>query len=81
MPRVKIKRHDYMVKDFSKWLIGEQKVNGYTQADLAEMLGCSQQTISRKIRTGDFNVKELIILFEKFGTRPEEVGKVLINGH
>lgn len=77
MPRVRIKKKDYAINDFRKWLIGEMAVQNIRQKDLAEWLGMSQQAVSIKIQKSDFSLKELIILFDRLQTDKEQIGNLL----
>lgn len=76
MPRVAIKKNDYIIKDFRRWLIGELKVQGLRQADMAQWLGISQQAVSAKLKSGNFDMKELLIIFEKLNTDSETVRNI-----
>lgn len=76
MPRVAIKKNDYIIKDFRRWLIGELKVQGLRQADMAQWLGISQQAVSAKLKSGKFDMKELLIIFEKLNTDSETVRNI-----
>lgn len=77
MPRVSIKKKDYKVTDFKRWLIGEMGVRGIRQKDIGEWLGISQPAVCNKMKKGEFSLKELITIFEKFGTSEEQIGKLL----
>lgn len=76
MPRVAIKKKDYIVTDFLKWLRGEMAVRGIKQSDIAEWLGVSQQAVSIRVRRGTFSLKELLIIFENLGTSKEKIGEL-----
>lgn len=77
MPRIASKKKEYAVVDFRKWLYGELKTKGIRQADVAEWFGISQQATSVKIRTGNFDLMELLTIFEKLETDSEQIGKLL----
>lgn len=77
MPRIHQKKREYLLTDFRKWLIGELKVRGIKQSEVAKWYGITQQSVSRKIKDGDFNVPELIVLFDELGTEPEQIGKLM----
>lgn len=77
MPRITAKKKDYKLTDFRKWLVGELNVQEIKQAEIAELFGITQQAVSHKIKTGNFTLKELFILFEKLQTSEEEIGKLL----
>ena len=77
MPRVTIKRKDYKLTDFRRWLVGEIKVQGFRQSDVADWLGITQQAVSQKLKLGNFTLKELLIIFEKLKTDADQIGKLL----
>lgn len=77
MPRVSIKKKDYKVVDFRKWLIGELAEKKIKQKDLAELFRVTQPAISQKIQKCDWNVKELVILFDYLGTEETKIGSLL----
>lgn len=76
MPRVAIKKNDYIIKDFRRWLIGELKIQGLRQSDMAQWFGISQQAVSVKLKSGNFDMKELLIIFEKLNTDSETVRNI-----
>ena len=77
MPRVRIKKKDYIITDFRKWLVGEMAVQGIRQKDVAEWPGVSQPAVSNKIKNGEFTLKELLTIFERFQVTEEQIGKLL----
>lgn len=77
MPRVRIKKKEYAVSDFKKWLIGEMAMQNIRQKDMAEWLGMTQQAVSLKIQKSDFSLKELIVIFDKLQTDKEQIGNLL----
>ena len=48
MPRVTIKKKEYKVSDFSKWIVGKMYEQGLTQADLAKMIGITQPSFCNR---------------------------------
>jgi len=58
-------------------LVGEIKVQGFRQSDVADWLGITQQAVSQKLKLGNFTLKELLIIFEKLKTDAEQIGKLL----
>lgn len=77
MPRVSIKKEQYKLNDFCKWLKCELVVNDFTQSDVATWLGISQQAVSTKLKNGSFDVRELIFIFEHLKSDPQKVGEQL----
>lgn len=77
MPRVRYYRKEYAVSDFCKWLNGQLKMNGYKQADVADWLEITQQAVSKKMRSGNFDLKELITIFAQLDTDQTEIGRIL----
>jgi len=77
MPRVSIKKKDYILTDFRRWLIGEMAVQEVKQRDVAEWLNISQPAVSIKIKKSEFTLKELLTIFEKLHTGPDMIAKLL----
>lgn len=77
MPRVAIKKKDYMASDMAKWLVGKMYENGLRQQDLAKMIGISQPAFSVRLKNGEFSYRELITLFENLKVTDEEVLKIM----
>ncbi|MCM1192920.1 MAG: hypothetical protein NC123_15570 [Butyrivibrio sp.] len=77
MPRVPLKKKEYMAADFAKWLIGEMRSRGLTQADMGELLGITQQAFNSRLTTHKFDIKEAIIIFHEWDTPPEKISQLL----
>lgn len=77
MPRVTIKRKEYMITDFRRWLIGEMTIQGIKQREIAEWLKITQPAVSVKIKNSEFTLKELLTIFEKLHADPETIAKLL----
>ena len=77
MPRVHLKKKDYKVNDFCKWLKGKLASEGISQTELAEVINLTQPTISYKIKTGQFDLKEIITIFDFLKATDEEIIKAV----
>lgn len=77
MPRVAIKKKDYMIADFTKWVVGEMHTRGLRQEDMGQLLGISQQAFAKRVKTKRFNVGEAMVLFHEFDTPVEKIGQLL----
>lgn len=77
MPRIRAKKREYAVKDFRMWLKSEMAVKEIRQNDMAKWLSLSQPTVSYKIKNSAFDLKELLIIFEKLDTPGEKIGQLL----
>lgn len=77
MPRIAIKRKDYMVKDLSKWIVGQMFVNNISQRVLAEKLSITQQAFSKKLKEGKFTYKDFLTIIEFFKPDDQELLKLV----
>lgn len=77
MPRVSIKAEEYAMTDFRRWLVGELKIQGITQNDIAGWIGVEQSAVSRKIKNCTFKLDELMKIFKHLNTSEEQIGKLL----
>lgn len=73
MPRVAIKKKDYMATDLSKWIVGKMYELGLRQTDVAQLLGISQPAFCQRLRAGFFTYKQLLVILEKLGATDEEI--------
>lgn len=75
MPRVREKNAmiGYKEKDLSAYVIGQMRINEINQIKLAKLLGCSQQTLSYKLKNYNFTFKDLLIIFDTFHTPSETI--------
>ena len=81
MPRVDIKKKDYMVEDLAGWIAGRMHSKGFTQEYVAKELGISQVALSsrlnpKKYKSGiikdPFSYGNLLILFKLLDVTDEE---------
>lgn len=86
MPRVAIKKKEYKILDLKGWIVGQMKVKGLNQSDLAEALGLSQPRVSvmlkipkrgEKIPIDVFSYGDLLTLCELFRVSDEEKQRLL----
>ena len=63
MPKAYITEQEKLNKDLSAWLIGNMRVRGLRQADVARALGISQQALSSKLKRAAFRFDDLVCLF------------------
>lgn len=77
MPRVHLKRKEYAVKDFVGWVLMTGKELGLKKQDIAEKLNISSQSLSYKLNTGKFDIKEVLTLFETLEAEDEEILKLM----
>lgn len=77
MPRVTLKRKDYKVSDFTKWLKAKMRYEGITQIQLADKLNITQPALSQKMVSGAFTLKDLITIFEVTRAEENEIARLL----
>ena len=73
MPRVTIKKKEYKVSDFSKWIVGKMYEKELTQADLAKMIGITQPAFSNRLKKGLFSYSDMLILFKELKVSDSEI--------
>ena len=86
MPRVKVKKKEYMVRDLAGWVAGKMHTCGLKQEDVAKELGISQQAFSnrlnpKKYRSGaikdPFSYGDMLTLCKLFDVGADEKEKLL----
>lgn len=86
MPRVAIKKKDYMIKDLAGWISGRMHVKGLKQEEVARELGITQQAISNYLNPkmydsgqvkDPFSYGKLLTLFKLLDATDEEKQRLL----
>ena len=87
MPRVELKKKEYMVSDLPGWIIGRMHVLKLRQVDVARELGISQSALShrldpKKAKKGEkpedpFKYGDLLTLFKVLEATDEEKVRLL----
>ena len=77
-----IKKRDYLITDFARWLVGKMREKRLYQADIGEILGVSQQSVSRRVSEGIeekdvFRQGEMITLFKELEATDEEILRLM----
>lgn len=73
VPRVRIKRKDYKISDFSKWIAGKMLENGMNQTEMGALIGISQPAFQNRLKKGLFSYDDVLTLFEKLKATDEEI--------
>lgn len=84
MPRVTLKKKDYMVEDFPGWISGRMHKLGIRQTALAQNLGISQPCLSKRLSPPRgkkaerkeidlFSYGDLLTLFKELEATDEEI--------
>lgn len=86
MPRVALsfeQRKAHKLKDIKGEIAKQMKLSGKTQKDIGDALGLSQSMVSKMLKTKGENVipdpftcGDLIVLFELFGMKDEEIVRI-----
>lgn len=77
MPRVAIKKKEYKVSDFSKWIVTKMYEHHLKQSDLAELIGISQPAFCNRLKKGLFSYSEILTLLEKLSATDEEILRLM----
>lgn len=73
MPRVHLKKKEYVAKDLCACIIGKMHMQGMLQKDMGDLLGITQQAFGRKLRKCQFSYLELLEVFKKLDFSDEEI--------
>lgn len=77
MPRVRIKKKEYMVNDLVKWINHRRADLNLRQNDLAKLLGISQPALSNRLEKGLFDYTDMIKIFKVLNATDEEILKLM----
>lgn len=77
MPRVRIKKKEYMVSDLVKWINRRRADLNLRQNDLAKLLGISQPALSNRLEKGLFDYTDMIKIFKVLNATDEEILKLM----
>lgn len=77
MPRVRIKKKEYMVNDLVKWINHRRADLNLRQSDLAELLGISQPALSNRLEKGLFDYTDMIKILKVLNATDEEILKLM----
>lgn len=77
MPRVTIKKKDYMISDLSQWIAGRMYVKGLRQQDMAEMIGITQSAFCQRMKKGLFTYGEMLSIFKKLEAMDEDILRIM----
>ncbi|MGN0352430.1 MAG: hypothetical protein ACI4ES_12325 [Roseburia sp.] len=73
MPRVAIKKKDYKVSDFSKWLVAKMYEQKLTQADMGKLIGITQPAFCNRLEKGLFSYSDMLTLFKELKASDAEI--------
>ena len=77
MPKVYLSEKDRLSARLAKWVYGEMKLRGMTQAQLAEMLFISQQALSKKLSRASFSYEDFVLLVKVFEPTANELAALV----
>ena len=77
MPRVSIKKKDYMISDLSKWIVGKMYETKVRQRDMAELLGITQPAFCKKLKSSYFTYGELLSILKTLEATDEEILRLM----
>ena len=77
MPRVAIKKKDYMISDLSQWIAGKMYAKNLRQKDMAELIGITQSAFSQRIKKGWFTYGDILSILKKLDATDEEILRLM----
>lgn len=73
MPRVRISKKKYQLKDLKEWMIGRMKTLGKTQADMGELIHMNQGSFGKRLNDSNFTYAQLLIILKELQATDEEI--------
>ena len=77
MPRIELKKKDYLLEDLSDYIRNEARRKGITLEDIAEELGCKKANVSYLLKNHSFSVEQIVTIFKVLEVEPEKIGRML----
>ena len=77
MPRVTIKKKEYMISDLSQWIVGRMYAMEIRQRDMAELLGITQPAFCNKLKINYFTYGELLSILKTLEATDEEILRLM----
>lgn len=77
MPRVAIKKKDYMISDLSQWIAGRMYAMKVRQSEMADLLDITQPAFSKKLKINYFTYGELLSILKKLEATDEEILRLM----
>lgn len=77
MPRIRLKKKEYMKRDMSAWIVAQASIRKISNQELADILHIHRNTITRKLDNASFDYEELVTLFEYFDTPEHEIALLM----
>lgn len=78
MPRVSLKKYEYKMNDFSKWVRVQMLIHNKKQEDMANLLGISRSGFTYKINHNAFTLEDVMKMNAVFKPKGEELEKLLV---
>ena len=77
MPRVAIKKKDYMISDLSQWIVGRMFTRNVKQKDIAEVIGITQSAFCQRLKSGFFTYADLISILKYLDATDEDILRLM----
>lgn len=79
MPRVAIKKKDYMIADLPGWIVGKMHKKKLRQTDVAKEIGITQPAMSQRLGQDldSFTYGDLLTLFKVLEATDEEILRLM----
>lgn len=77
MPRVAIKKKEYMISDLSQWIVGQMYAKHIRQEEMAGMIGINQSSFSKRLKQGKFSYGDLLSILKHLEATDEEILRLM----
>ena len=77
MPKVYLDSADEQLDILCKYIRGEMVAQNISLEEMGEELNVTRQTMSTRLRTKTFSVKDLLRIFKKLNTSEETISRLM----
>ncbi len=73
MPRVRINKKKYQLKDLKEWMMGRMKTLEKTQADMGKLIDMNQASFGKRLNESNFTYGQLLVILKELQATDEEI--------
>lgn len=77
VPRVAIKKKEYMISDLSQWIAGRMYSRNIKQDEMGDLIGINQSSFCKRLKAGNFSYGDLISILKKLEATDEEILRLM----
>lgn len=77
MPRIHLKKKEYLKTDLRLWVSGKMKILGKNQEHMGEALEISQQAFGTRLREANFTNDQLYVIFKELEATNDDIIRLM----